>query len=203
MSQEVSVQSFCSHCGRSFAQSDLVQIAGSSVCADCKPAFLSRVMASGAAGVFGRRYAGFWIRLGARFVDGIVFAVPYFVLAALLIPSFYKSTVQGKPDPLTGFYFLSLLLIGFVIGAVYEVLMLKNKGATLGKMACGLKVIRSDGQELGWGTCFGRFFMWNIVTSGVPYLNFFLMTITSIMIGVDAEKRAIHDRVCDTRVVYK
>lgn len=160
-------------------------------------------MASGAAGVFGRRYAGFWIRLGARFVDGIVFAVPYFVLAALLIPSFYKSTVQGKPDPLTGFYFLSLLLIGFVIGAVYEVLMLKNKGATLGKMACGLKVIRSDGQELGWGTCFGRFFMWNIVTSGVPYLNFFLMTITSIMIGVDAEKRAIHDRVCDTRVVYK
>jgi uncharacterized RDD family membrane protein YckC len=44
--------------------------------------------------------------------------------------------------------------------------------------------------------------MWNVVTS-IPYLNFVLMLANSIMLGVDSEKRAVHDRVCDTRVVYK
>ena len=39
----------CSQCGRTFANSDMVQIAGNWVCGDCKPAYLSRVMASGAA----------------------------------------------------------------------------------------------------------------------------------------------------------
>ena len=65
MSPEAPVQTIltCSQCGRSFAHSDLVQIAGNWVCADCKPAFLSRVMASGAAGAspLSWRYGGFWI----------------------------------------------------------------------------------------------------------------------------------------------
>jgi len=81
--------------------------------------------------------------------------------------------------------------------------LLRYRGATLGKMACGLKVVRSDGSSLGWGVSIGRFVMWNVVTSGIPYLNFILMLISGIMTGTDAEKRALHDRVCDTRVVYK
>ena len=59
------------------------------------------------------------------------------------------------------------------------------------------------GSSLGWGVSIGRFVMWNVVTSGIPYLNFILMLISGIMTGTDAEKRALHDRVCDTRVVYK
>jgi uncharacterized RDD family membrane protein YckC len=81
--------------------------------------------------------------------------------------------------------------------------MLKYRSATLGKMACGLKVIRADGRSLSWGVCFGRFFMWNVVTSGIPYVNSVLMLVSAIMLGVDDEKRALHDRVCDTRVIYK
>ena len=51
MGTEAPVQTvWCSQCGRPLTQSDLVHIAGNWVCADCKPAFLSRVMASGAAG---------------------------------------------------------------------------------------------------------------------------------------------------------
>jgi hypothetical protein len=45
--------------------------------------------------------------------------------------------------------------------------------------------------------------MWNIVTSGIPYLNLILMLVSGIMAGTDIEKRALHDRVCDTRVIYK
>jgi uncharacterized RDD family membrane protein YckC len=97
---------------------------------------------------------------------------------------------------------LTFFLAFFLATACYEILMLKYRSATLGKMACGLKVVRSDGRSLSWGVCFGRFFMWNVVTSAIPYLNFVLMLVSSIMLGVDDEKRALHDRVCDTRVIY-
>ena len=70
-------------------------------------------------------------------------------------------------------------------------------------MACGLRVVRSDGSSLSWGVCVGRFFMWNVVTAGIPYINSIFMLATGIMIAVDNEKRALHDRVCDTRVIYK
>jgi len=212
MNQETPVQAVltCSQCGRTLAQSELVQIAGNWVCADCKPAFLSRVMAVGAAGTspLAWRYGGFWIRFSARFIDGLIFTVPAFVLAALLIPNFMRAgrqsnAVSGLNPAFAAFGFIGFILIFFLAGGFYEVLMLKYRSATLGKMACGLKVIRSDGNTLGWGTCLGRFFMWNVVTSGIPYVNSVLMLVSSIMLGVDSEKRALHDRVCDTRVIYK
>jgi uncharacterized RDD family membrane protein YckC len=210
MSQEAPVQTVlaCSQCGRALAQADLVHIAGNWVCVDCKPAFLSRVMASGAAGAspLAWRYAGFWIRFGARFIDGLIFMVPMLIFFAMVIPNLIRAKGRAPIDPNTmfaAFGFLTFFVVLFLAGACYEILMLKYRAGTLGKMACGLKVVRSDGRSLSWGVCFGRFFMWNVVTSGIPYINVVLMLVSGIMLGVDNEKRALHDRVCDTRVIYK
>lgn len=210
MSQETPVQTVlaCSQCGRALPQSDLVHIAGSWVCADCKPAFLSRVMASGAAGAspLAWHYGGFWIRFGARMIDGLIFMIPVVIFIALMMPNFIRATGQGPAatnPAFATFGFLTFFVVFFLAGGCYEILMLKYRSATLGKMACGLKVVRSDGRSLSWGVCFGRFFMWNVVTSGIPYINTVLMLVSSIMCGVDNEKRALQDRVCDTRVIYK
>lgn len=211
MSQEASVQTAlpCSQCGRAFAPSELVQIAGNWVCGDCKPAFLSRVMASGNAGALARQYGGFWIRFGARFIDGLILGVPFVVAVLLMMPSFFRMASQtgNAAPPANPFVFFSgfftIFVLGLLAGAAYEILMLKHRSATVGKIACGLKVIRSDGRaDLSWGVCFGRYFMWNIVTCQVPYLNVILVPVSGIMLGVDSEKRALHDRVCDTRVIY-
>lgn len=197
----------CSECGRTLAHSDVVQIAGNWVCGDCKPAYLSRVMASGAAGAspLDWHYGGFWIRFGARIIDGFVLGIPLIIVFAALMPNLLRA--QGTaPDPAFAAFAafsLTILVVYFLVVICYEVVMLKHWGATVGKMACGLKVVCSDGRSLGWGVSFGRFFMWNVVTSGIPYLNFILMLVSGIMAGVDSEKRALHDRVCDTRVVYK
>jgi uncharacterized RDD family membrane protein YckC len=168
-------------------------------------------MASGIAGAspLARRYGGFWVRVGARLIDGLILGVPIVVIAALLIPNFFRAAGQA-PNPATPANpfaviagFATFFVVSFLAGACYEILMLKHRSATVGKIACGLKVSRSDGRGLSWGVCVGRFFMWNVVTSGVPYLNMILMPVSMIMLGVDGEKRALHDRVCDTRVVYK
>ena len=193
----------CSQCGRMFAHSDLLQIAGNWVCGGCKPAFLSRLMAGGS-GAIGWHYGGFWMRFGARIIDSFVLGVPVMILAAVLIPNLFRVRAAGQPPNLAFAAFgLTFIALAFLTGAFYEVLMLRYQSATVGKMACGLQVVRSDGRSLGWGVSFGRFFMWNVVTSGIPYLNFLLMLTSGIMAGVDEQKRALHDRVCDTRVIYK
>ncbi len=186
--------SACSQCGRPFAQSDLVQIAGNWVCGDCKPAFLSRVVA-GSTSPRNWHYGGFWIRVVARLIDSIVVIAIQASIAFLLLgafgaeffPNVYRS--QPAASRIT-FQFLS-----FFIGIAYEVVFLRYRGATLGKIALGLKVVRSDGEALGWGISIARYFMY--LVSG------FILAIGYIMAGFDPEKRALHDRVCDTRVVYK
>jgi uncharacterized RDD family membrane protein YckC len=208
MSEQTPVQTVlaCSQCGRTFAHSDVVQIAGNWVCGECKPGFLSRVMASGgAASALGWHYGGFWMRFGARMIDGIVLGVPLLIIAALLIPNLMRTQGPTSNPAVAAFaaFTVTLFLVYFLVLICYEVLFLRYRGATPGKMACGLKVVRSDGSSLGWGASIGRFVMWNVVTSGIPYLNFILMLISGIMTGTDGEKRALHDRVCDTRVVYK
>jgi uncharacterized RDD family membrane protein YckC len=188
----------CAQCGRTFGQSDLVPIAGNWVCGDCKPAFLSRVVAGGPAAASSLHYAGVGIRFGARFIDGLVFIVPFVIVAFLLLPNMLRTSAATRTSALNGTFVLGAL----VFSLFYEVLMLRYWGATLGKMACGLKVVRSDGSSLGWGVSFGRYFMYNVVISAVPFVNWILLITTAIMAGTDEQKRGLHDRVCDTRVIY-
>ncbi|MGC2422040.1 MAG: RDD family protein [Candidatus Acidiferrales bacterium] len=206
MDQQAPAQTMaaCSQCGRPFAQSDLVQIAGNWVCGDCKPAFLSRVVAGGtsAASPHGWHYGGVWVRLGARTIDGLVWGIPILILAALLIPNMIRTRGGAQNPMFVGTFVVFFVFIVLAVFA-YEVVMLRYWGATVGKMACGIKVVRSDGRGLGWGVSIGRYFMWNLVTSGIPYINIVLLPTSTIMAGVDVEKRALHDRVCDTRVIYK
>jgi uncharacterized RDD family membrane protein YckC len=189
----------CAQCRRTFGQSDLVSIAGNWVCGDCKAAFLSRIVAGGPAAPSSLRYAGVGIRFGARFVDGLMFIVPFLIVLFLLLPNMLRTAAANRAPAFNGTFVLGAL----VFSLFYEVLMLRYWGATLGKMACGLKVVRSDGSSLGWGVSFGRFFMYNVVISAVPFVNWILLITTAIMAGTDEQKRGLHDRVCDTRVIYK
>lgn len=189
----------CAQCRRTFGQSDLVPIAGNWVCGDCKAAFLSRLVAGGPVTASALQYAGVGVRFGARFVDGLVFMVPFAIFAFLLLPNIVRTAATSRVPGFNG----TFLLVALVFGLFYEVLMLRYWGATLGKMACGLKVVRSDGSSLDWGVSFGRYFMYNVVICAVPFVNWILLITTAIMAGTDEQKRGLHDRVCDTRVIYK
>ena len=197
MNQEAAVQPtmWCSQCGRSLAPSDVVQIAGNWVCADCKPVFLSRVMAGGAAVASTRHFAGFWIRFVARCLDGIVLLTAQACIALVFFGTFgaqfLPSVVRSAPiSARLGFQFLS-----YATALVYEATLLHYQGATLGKMVLGLRLVRSNGASLGWGISVARYFMQ--IVSGI------ILLIGYIIAGFDDEKRALHDRVCDTRVIYK
>jgi len=199
MNQQISAQAdlACSQCGRVFAPSDLVQIAGSWVCGGCKPAFLSRVMAGGAATAPTWQYGGFWIRVVARLIDTVILYVAQIPIQLLFIGRVLFPGTRPPAESATALISATLwvTLANWALRGGYEVLMLRYLGATVGKMAVGLKVVRADGSGLGWGVAVGRFFMY--IVSGI------ILAIGYIMAGFDPEKRALHDRVCDTRVIYK
>jgi len=191
--------SFCSECGRPFAANQLVPIGNASVCAQCKPIFLQRMREGGQAiGV--RRYAGFWIRFVAFVIDvillGVVGAIVNIPLALMIGAGSAGIASGGSISSLPGILAAQglLILVDFALGIAYEVYFLTSRGATLGKMALGLKVIRADGGPISVGVAFGRYFG-RILSGLILYIGF-------IMIGFDQEKRGLHDRLCETRVIH-
>ena len=66
-------------------------------------------------------------------------------------------------------------------------------GATPGKMACKLKVVRPDGERISYARALGRHF--------AEMLSGIILYIGYIMAAFDEEKRTLHDRICDTRVI--
>jgi uncharacterized RDD family membrane protein YckC len=83
--------------------------------------------------------------------------------------------------------------ISILIGLAYEVYFLTSKGATPGKMACGLKVVTAEGGPITTPRAVGRHF--------AQILSAIILFIGYIMAAFDEQKRALHDRICDTRVI--
>ena len=192
---------FCSECGRPYPAHEMVTIGAATVCAQCKPLYMQRVREGGQAiGV--RRYAGFWIRFVARVIDAIILGVVAFIvnlplqmalgLGATRIPA--GGDVTSVLPMLLGTMGLSLA-INFILQGIYEIYFLSTRGATIGKLALGLKVIRADGGSLSVGQSTGRFFAYMLDA-------YFTLTIGFIIAGFVDEKRALHDRICETRVIY-
>ena len=90
---------------------------------------------------------------------------------------------------------LGIIALAIVGPALYEIYFVSTRSATPGKLALGLKIVRADGAPMTTGLAVGRFFAY-ILDSLIPlYIGF-------IIAGFDSEKRAVHDYICGTRVVY-
>jgi uncharacterized RDD family membrane protein YckC len=184
-------QETCSQCFRQFPESDLIRYQDSWVCASCKPLFFQKLKEGGV--VPGRlEYANFWPRFGAKLIDSIIMNVASGIVQfGLLIPALFltgNETIQGVA------YILGYLL-SLAMNVAYSVYFLLKYSATPGKMALGLKVVTAEGQPLTMGIAVGRFFaeLLSAFTCGIGY----------IMAAFDDERRALHDRICNTRVVRK
>jgi uncharacterized RDD family membrane protein YckC len=189
---------FCSECGRSYPPDELVAFGGSLVCAACKPVFTQKLR-EGIRPAGALRYGGFWIRFLAVIIDSLIFSVvtvSVFAIGMLMFPIDWANVGRSQADlfqvaALEGVVWLGTLLFA----AIYETWMIGRYAATLGKMACGLRVIASDGGKVSYGRSLGRHF--------AKHLSSFILGIGYIMAGFDDEKRALHDRICDTRVIKK
>jgi uncharacterized RDD family membrane protein YckC len=181
----------CSECGRAFPPDDLIRFDDALICAACKPVFTQKLR-EGVRVQGTLDYAGFWIRFGAKFIDGLV------VTVLGMIIGFGIGLVLGggfdeSGDPLA--VNLVIQAVNLIIPAIYGTYFIGRYGATLGKMACGIKVVRPDGGTISYPRALGRHF--------AEYLSGLILAIGYIMAAFDSEKRTLHDRICSTRVVRK
>ena len=162
------------------------------VCGNCKPIYVQRLREGGGAVPGGLNYAGFWIRFGARVLDGILAQVVFIPLRLVLGLGAFGNASPDNALAL-GIMAIMLTLVQVVALAIYEILMTGMRGATLGKMALGLKVVRADGSPISMGLSTGRYF--------ATYVSGITLFIGYMMAGWDNQKRSLHDRICETRVI--
>jgi uncharacterized RDD family membrane protein YckC len=177
----------CVECGKLFSEEEMLHYEGSWVCAACKPMFFQRIK-EGVAPKGAFLFASVWRRLGAMLIDVIIIDIVIFPLI-LLIGGFGGLMHQGLS---TGVNAL-LYLIQYLLPASYEIFLIGTYGATFGKMLMKIKVVTAEGGKISYARSTGRYF--------AKMLSGIILCIGYLMAIWDEEKRALHDRLCKTRVI--
>lgn len=83
--------------------------------------------------------------------------------------------------------------LGLLAYLAYKTIFLSQGGQTPGKMAAGIKVVTVSGEPLGVGRALGR--------TAAEWLSAMVLCIGYFIAGF-SDKRALHDYIAGTRVVY-
>ncbi len=193
-------EAVCGECGRIFPIDETIAHGNLRVCAGCKPVFLQKLAEGAKVNPQALNYAGFEIRFGAKLIDGAIAAFAFVGIMVVLILIVGLSTRAGRPGGIaTAFaFFMGMFFLfgGPLIYLGYEIYFLGKHGATPGKMVCRLKVVSSDGSRIGYTLATARAF--------AEWLSRLTLCIGYLMVLFDTEqRRALHDHMCHTRVVYK
>ena len=193
-------QQVCAGCKVVFGSDDLVRIGEVFVCGACKPQFLQRLR-EGLAVAETIPYARFWPRFGAKVIDMILEGIVSYSTGALagLIVFGTARVAFAQPDGMDDFAYFGFSAAMFVfnslVGAIWLGWMMTKWGASPGKLLFRMRVVRPDGSGLTFRRAFARYFA-EIISAIGCLIGYFLVLF-------DEEKRSLHDRICDTRVVRK
>jgi len=132
---------------------------------------------------------GFWRRLLAALLDGLLSSVAQFALVAALRLVIELGTLHSN-----GGTELLLMLGGTLVSLAYYVFFTGYNGQTPGKMVLGLQVVADDGGPVGYGRAFWR------ETLG-KFLSSILLLVGYLMVAIRADKRGLHDLIAGTRVI--
>ncbi|WLR56987.1 RDD family protein [Mesobacillus subterraneus] len=129
------------------------------------------------------RPAGFWVRLGAGILDGIIIGVPLLIISYLVTGSAEENVFTSSLN----------LLYTLLVPVLWS-------GYTVGKKIVGVRIAKVNGEKLGFGTMLMRTIVAGLVyvlTLGIGFI------VSAFMVGIREDKRAIHDFIAGTYVTYE
>jgi uncharacterized RDD family membrane protein YckC len=213
-------KAFCSSCGQpvaGYAAGQPAEVAGEA------PGALpgaSAVYAPPAARAWqapapqpGVAYAGFWLRLVAAIIDGLIISIPLAPVYIFVFIGFFKNTqdLQNLQDPtmvwtILGpkmFLFFILGIVAVIVNWIYHALFESSTWqGTPGKKALGLIVTDLEGRRISFPRASGRFFAGRGATI-IPSLGGLYYLIDCICIGFTDRKQALHDMIANTLVLRR
>ncbi|KSU83365.1 Uncharacterized membrane protein YckC, RDD family [Fictibacillus enclensis] len=131
--------------------------------------------------------AGFWIRVGACLLDGIIIGIPLAIIGFLITGDF----ASGQPGE--NWY---LDIISFLYALLLPIYW---QGYVVGKRICGVRIVKADGSKLGLGAMLMRVLVGGIiyaVTLGIGLI------VSAFMVGIRKDKKSIHDFIAGTYVTH-
>jgi len=139
-------------------------------------------------------YGGFWIRVVAYLLDGILLTLVFGVVAGIV----GVNIIPADPATIDPADFAASMggfqAIALVVTWLYFALMESSpRGATVGKMVLGLRVVDEQGNRISFLRATGRFFA-KILSGIILYIGF-------LMVAFTQRKRGLHDIIAGTLVV--
>lgn len=153
-------------------------------------------------------YAGFWIRVLANLIDGLVIAVPmqllnvfvYMQATGMTQWEHQSSMMERHNNDMYYVYqtpsevMVWIIPISLVFGVLYYGLLTASKWqGTVGKKLLGLQVVDAEGNRISVGRSIGRYFAY--IPSGLIFY------IGYIMVGLTEKKQGLHDMMVKTYVL--
>ncbi|NNF35144.1 MAG: RDD family protein [Saprospiraceae bacterium] len=149
-------------------------------------------------------YAGFWLRVAAYLIDGIILNIALYILFAIFGISAFSGMMgsemleTGEPNPeavAAMFSSFSILMLISVVGSwLYFALQESSDAqATLGKRAVRIRVTDFEGDKITFARATGRYF--GKIISGMIFM------IGYFMAGFTERKQALHDMMASTLVL--
>jgi uncharacterized RDD family membrane protein YckC len=131
-------------------------------------------------------YGGFWIRVVAYVIDGILLSIAGGILGVVTGERVYAGEYADF-HPVTN-------LASVVLAWLYFALMESSeRGATVGKIAVGLRVVTDQGQRLSFLNATGRYL--------AKFISALILCIGFIMVAFTDRKRGLHDMMAGTLVI--
>ncbi len=121
-------------------------------------------------------YGGFWIRVVAAIIDGVILGVIQFILNQF----FDDFAVRNGFNALLGWLY-------------YAGMESSSNQATLGKMALGLRVTDLEGNRISFLRATGRYLA-KIISALILMIGF-------IMVAFTEKKQGLHDMIAGTLVI--
>lgn len=157
------------------------------------------------------KYAGFWLRVAAFLLDWIVifstlFILQTFIRGNVIAPPDFSGLIE-TPEDFTKIFtsaieVLKPLVISnaifFLAVILYWIILTWRFGATLGKMAAGIKVVREDLRPISFGTVLVREFL---VKKILYLILFFISWLGYLWVSWDKKKQGWHDKIARTVVI--
>ncbi len=146
--------------------------------------------------------SGWWRRVGATIIDSLILSIPFFIIFVAI----FGLSINGDGDASGGgIAALVLTTLAWVcLTLLYApFFMSKWNGATIGKKATGIRVVRTDGAPISFGFAAVR----EVAVKGL-----LIGLVSNLTLGLggllnylwplwDSEHRALHDMIVKTRVV--
>jgi uncharacterized RDD family membrane protein YckC len=186
-------EAICVECGKFYPAANMIRHGNAHVCAACKPAFLQKLSEGAPTKSGALRWAPISTRFAAALLDGLILLVVNLGLGFMAGVGI-ATTAAGRPQAAIAVQG-AVIAVQILIALGYEAFMIGKYGATLGKMACKIEVVTGTGGRVSYGRAAGRYF--------AKMLNNFTCLIGYIIAFFDDQKRALHDHICNTRVVLK